>query len=134
MRDAHRRWPDIVQVYRDQRLTVDEMFYRLAAMIDQTLTLVVHAQASADAASVGLNVLDHAPIAALPAVRSYLAEAFPPFLDELRTVRAIPDLSASREIEQRSVAVGAEMNLAIWRRLGVTVTELGDRVWSLTVE
>jgi hypothetical protein len=127
-------WPDLVDEYRNWRMELGAMFGSVCTSIDQTLTLTVHAQAMADQADAGLDVLDHEAIRDLPVVRLYLGDPFAPFLAELRELSLMPTVEQALDIERRIVGVGAEVTFAIWRKLGLQRLEKeGAREWGLRV-
>jgi hypothetical protein len=132
--DVSGRWPSTVQDYREWRIPLTEMFRTVASSVDQTLTLLVHGQAAADAAETGVDLLKLPELAPLPATRLYLAEPFEQFLDVLRGEPILPSLDQSREVEARLSDAGQAMSLEIYRRLGLTVEEHGNREWGLKVD
>jgi hypothetical protein len=116
---AHPKWPDLVDRYRDREIPIEEMFYPLAAEIDQTLTLLMHSQALADAADANVELLALPELASLPAVRLYLAEPLEPFMSLVRSAPAIASLSETRKLEREFTRVGLAAHLEIYRRLGI---------------
>jgi hypothetical protein len=134
LEDVGKRWPTTVQDYREWRMPLVEMFGAVASSVDQTLTLLVHTQAAADAAETGLDILQFPELASLPATRLYLGEPFGQFLTALRSEPLLPNVDQSREVEARLSDAGEAMNLEIYRRLGLTVQEHGNRQWGLKVD
>jgi hypothetical protein len=131
---AGERWPDTVQDYRERRIPLEQMWGAIVQMVDQTLTLIVHAQAGADVAEAREDVLALPAIAELAAARIYLAEPFAAFLTQLRRSPVLPTVAEAAEAEARVVAAGEAMNLEIYRRLGLTILEHGSRRWGLKVD
>jgi hypothetical protein len=121
---AHPSWPDLVDRYRNWEIPIEEMFGTLASEIDQTLTLLVHAQAFADAAGGTGDLLGKPEIEPLAAVRLYLAEPLKPFIDLIRDAPALASLSDTRDLEGELVRVGLGAHLEIYRRLGITPRDL----------
>lgn len=130
---AHPRWPDTVQNYRERRTDLSSMYATLVPAIDQTITTMVHAQAGADSAETGLDLLAEEPIASLPATRLYLGETWAPFLAAMRAGPQLAPLAEFREWDEKVTAVGRDAILEIWRRLGLTVLDHGEREWGLLV-
>jgi hypothetical protein len=133
LEDVGQRWPDTVQEYREWRLPLEKRFGAVAASIDQTLTVIVHAQAASDGTENSEEVLAHPAIAGLVAVRLYLGEPIHEFLTALRSEPTLPSLLDSRVVEGRLVDAGERMIKEIWRRLGLTVLDHGDRTWGIKV-
>jgi hypothetical protein len=129
---AHPAWPDLVQAYREWRIPLGEMWASVVSSIDQTLNLVVHTQALADAADAGLDVLASDPIAGLPATRLYL-RPFEAFLGEVRRQPVIQRLRAIPDSHDRLVSAGQSTMLEIWRRLGLIPIERPDLTLELGV-
>lgn len=121
---AHPKWPDLVQRYRDREISIDEMFYPLASDIDQTLTLLIHAQAFADAAGANMRLLELPELASLPAVRLYLDGPLRPFTDLIRGAPLLTSLTRTRDLEGEFSRVGLAAHMEIYRRLGVRPREL----------
>lgn len=134
VRAAHPKWPDIVQEYRERRTDLTTMYGGLVPSIDQTMTTIVHSQAGADAAETGRDLLAEDPIASLPATRLYLGDTWASFLAALREGPLLPGLADFRAWDEAPTAVGRDAILEIWRRLGLTVEEHGDRQWALWVD
>jgi hypothetical protein len=110
------------------------MFREVAFSVDETLTLLVHAQAAADAAETGFDILEFPELASLRATRLYLAEPFGQFLAAPRREPLLPSVDQSWEVEARLSDDGEATNLEIYRRLGLTVQEHGSRKWGLKVD
>jgi hypothetical protein len=130
---AHPGWPDLVQSYREHVIDLGELWSRLGAAIDQTLTTIVHAQAIADSAETGRDILKEEATAGLPAVSLYLAEPLIKFIGALRAQPFLARLPDVRRMEDEITASGSAAVLEIWRRLGLTVEVRPDRQWSLWV-
>jgi hypothetical protein len=122
--DAHPDWPDLVERYRDHEISLDEMFTALATRIDQTLTLLFHAQAFADAAGPSGLLLDLPELAGLPAVRLYLADPLASFMTFVRQAPILTNLAGTRLAEAEFSARGLVAHLEIYRRLGVIPRDL----------
>jgi hypothetical protein len=131
---AGARWPDTVQEYREWRMPLEEMWGSIAQWIDQTLTLIVHAQAAADVAEAAEVILALPEIAELAATRLYLSEPFAPFMATVRSSPILPRVAEAVAAERRIMDAGETMNLEIWRRLGLTIIEHGNRTWGLKVD
>lgn len=131
---AHPRWPDTVQDYRERRTDLSSMYATLVPAIDQTITTMVHAQAGADSAETGLDLLAEEPIASLPATRLYLGETWASFLEAMRAGPQLAPLAEFREWDEKVTAVGRDAILEVWRRLGLTVLDHGEREWGLLVD
>jgi hypothetical protein len=121
---AHPSWPDTVDRYRDHEISLDEMWPSIARSLDQTLTMLIHGQAAADAAETGIDLLRVPEIAALPAVRLYLADVLDDFITSLRATPAVLPLKDAKAAEDAYTQVGAEMHLEIWKRLGIRPRDL----------
>ena len=130
---AHPLWADTVQEYREWRMCLEQMFGAIASSVDQTMTAIVHAQASADSAGPGTDLLSEEALASLPAVRLYLADTWGHFLIALREGPQLSGLSDLRETDERVTSIGRDAILEVWRRLGLTVLDQGDRRWGLEV-
>lgn len=130
---AHPLWPDTVQEYRERRMDLSTMYGTLVPSIDQTITTMIHAQAGADSAATGLDLLAEEPIASLPATRLYLGDTWASFLEAMRAGPQLAPLAEFREWDEKVTAVGRDSILEIWRRLGLTVEEGADRTWALWV-
>ncbi len=122
--DAHPAWPDTVDRYRNWEIPIEEMWASLVQAIDQTLTLLVHAQAFADAAETDLTLLAIPEIAQLPAVRLYLAEPMAEFMDLIRSAPILASLRGTRALEDELARVGANAHLEVYRRLGLRPRDL----------
>jgi len=131
---AYPAWPDLVQAYRQWRIPIEEMWRRLMNSIDQTLTTLVHTQAAADAAGIGVNILDEPALAELPATRFYLAPTWTDFLAALRQQPLLAPISLVPEFEERVTQSGAGSIRTILRALGVTPVDHGDDTWGIDVQ
>lgn len=128
---VHPGWADLVDEYRNWRIPMDEMWGRIQHAFEQVLTLLVHAQAHADAARAG-EVFQMAELADRPAIHLYLG----PLTDFLNEVRRWPVLMDRRHVVETETAItaaGERAMLAIWARLGLKPEDHGDRRWSLWV-
>lgn len=121
---AYPAWPDLVDRYRDWEIPLEAMFVGLATQIDQTLTLLFHAQAFADAAGADQLLLDSPQLAALPASRLYLAPALAPFMAVVRQTPILTSLVATRAAEAEFTRQGLAAHLEIFSRLGITPRDL----------
>lgn len=108
----------------DRAILIEEMWASISQAVDQTLTIIIHAQAMADAAEVGVDVLADPAVADLAATRLYLAEPVRPFIDLLRQTPPILKPRDARDLEGELVRVGSEVYLEIWRRLGIPPRDL----------
>lgn len=131
---AHPAWPDLVQAYREWRIPIEEMWGSLINSIDQTLTTLVHTQAAADAAGLGVNILEEPALAKLPATRFYLASTWTDFLATLRHQPLLATINLVPEIEEQVTQSGAGSIRAILRALGVTPIDHGNGTWGIEVE
>ena len=130
---AHPLWPDTVQEYRERRMDLSTMYGTLVPSIDQTITTMIHAQAGADSAATGRDLLAEEPIASMPATRLYLGDTWANFLKALREGPQLSDFAGFRAWDEAGTAVGRDAILEMWRRLGLTVEEKADRTWALWV-
>jgi hypothetical protein len=130
---AHPAWPNIVQDYRERRSRLEEMWVRIAALTDQTLTNLIHCQAAADAADASVDILGSPPLVELPAVTLYLLEPWANLLAALRATPLLSNLSDVVQTEAAVVEAGSAAIVDIWRRLGLRVEEQANRRWSLWV-
>lgn len=128
---AHPSWPDLVQSYRMGEIDLTTLWVTIAAAIDQTLTLLVHAQALADDAQ-GPDLLSTPELSSLPAVILYLCH----WAEYLRVVRDRPLCSSFERFEsldREIVMAGESVTMRIWRCLGLTIEERENREWALWV-
>jgi hypothetical protein len=132
--EAYPRWPDLVQAYREWRIPIEEMWARLGASVDQTLTAILHAQAAADGAQTGINILELPALAKLPAARLYLSGPWSAILAELRQQPFLAPLADVPRLEQRAVEVGERALLGLFNRLGITPLEHPDGRWGMKVD
>lgn len=121
---AHPGWPDTVDRYRDHQITIEEMWGAIVQAVDQTLTLLFHAQALADAADSGVEILALPELRDLPAVRLYLAGSLAPFIELVRVTPPLVHLRETRKVVERFAEVGATAHFEIWRRLGIRPRDL----------
>lgn len=131
---AHPAWPDLVQAYREWRIPIEEMWGSLITSIDQTLTMILHAQAAADAAEFGMNILEEPALAELPATRLYLAPTWSTFIAAIRQQPLLAPMKLVPEIEARVTESGAGSVRTILRLLGVTPVDHGDGAWGIEVQ
>ena len=131
---AHPRWPDVVQEYREWRMDLTAMFGTIVSSIDETITTIVHAQASADSAGSGRDLMAEEPIASLPAARLYLGDTWAPFLAALRAGPQICPLAEFRACDEAVTEVGRDAIFEIWSRLGLRPIDRGNREWGLMVD
>lgn len=131
---VHPAWPDLVQAYREWRIPIEELWASLMTSIDQTLTMIVHSQAAADAAEIGMNILEEPAVAQLPATRLYLAPTWSTFLAALRQQPLLSPIKLMPEIEERVTASGAASVRTILRLLGVIPVDHGDGTWGIEVQ
>ncbi len=131
---AHPLWPDNVQDYRERRTDLTTMCATLFPSIDQIITTIVHAQAGADAAETGRDLLAEEPIASMPATRLYLGDTWATFLEALREGPQLPDLEDFRAWDEAVTTIGRDAILEIWRRLGLTTEDHPERTWALWVD
>ena len=135
--DAHPAWPDTVQAYREHRISLDAMWTTIVTAVDQTLTLLIHAQASADAADdlgVGVgDLLARPDLASLPAVTQWLAEPWAAYLDTMRTSPLLSTLEDTPTAEDEVIGSGTAAVVEIWERLGIRTVERDERQLELQV-
>lgn len=111
-------------------LDLDGTRHELVRQIDQTLTLLVHAQAFADAADAKIELLALPELASLPAVRLYLAEPLAPFMELIRSAPVLASLPKTRELEGEFAQVGLAAHLEMYHRLGIRPRDLPrPRIW-----
>lgn len=130
---AHPEWPDTVQAYREGRLTLDDLWGKLVTRLDQTLNILAHAEALAEGTETP-DPLATDQIASLSAVRLYLAEPWAVFMQAVRRVPLLPSMNETLRWEDEVRSVGEECIREIWRRLGITGTDLPGRQLWLDVE
>ena len=110
------------------------MWGSLMNSIDQTLTTLVHTQAAADAAGIGVNILEQPTLAELPATRLYLAGTWTDFLAALRQQPLLAPINLVLEVEERVTQSGAASIRTILRALGVTPVDHGDGARGIDVQ
>lgn len=116
---GHPIWPDLVQAYRERKDDLMSMWSKVAQATQQTFTLLIHAQASADAAGAP-DPLTDSEIASLFAVELYIAEPWQRFMTSLRTTPPISHIRHMPSQEAELVNVGEATLIDIWKRLGLT--------------
>lgn len=110
------------------------MFRAVQSSIDETLTALVHAQAGADGVDTGRELVAEEAVTCLPVAQLYLADTWSPFLEALRQGPQICSLDEFRAWDYAATEVGRDMVIEIWRRLGLTILDHGDRQWGLKVD
>jgi len=137
MRDLFRglypQLPDLVQAYRERRLDLEPMWREIVRQSEGIVTAFMHARAYADAAD-DIPLLDADEIRHLPAVTLYLADTMPPYIEAVRTGPMLAPLPEFAALDARVIRAGEGMLREIWRRLGLTFTEVpGSRNYEIHV-
>ena len=130
---AYPLWPDTVLRYRIGQIQLAELWQRVADFASQSLTMLAHGQAEMQAADAG-EFAEADTIAALPAMRLYLAEPWREFLTAIRAEAVLEPLSKMPAAEERLCEAGQKAVYEIWRRLGVTIELHDNRQWGMNVD
>ena len=126
--------PDAVQTYREWRLTLDELWAEVINQSEGVVTGFAHARAHADAVEPPPPLLNADGIRDLPFVGLFLRDTMPPYLDAMRTGALLVPVGEFAEVDARVVVAGEGMLREIWRRLGLTFTEVdGQREFGIHV-
>jgi hypothetical protein len=130
----HPLLPDAVQTYREWRSTLDQLWAEIIRQTEGVVTGFAHARAHADAVDPPPPLLNADEIRDLPFVRLFLRDTMPPYLDAMRTGALLVPVGEFAEVDARVVAAGERMLKEIWRRLGLTFTEVdGQRQFEIHV-
>ena len=121
---AHPSWPNLVDAYLEGSVSLDAMWPEVVRTVDQTLTLMVHAQAMADAAGDSSPIFDGPALRGLPALDLYLAEPFNGFPTVVRGQPIIPPFSESVDDSLLVSHAGEALYMSVWARLGIHPRDL----------
>ena len=127
---AYPTWPDIVQGYREGRMSLVEMIRDINTHVVQTITTLVHTQAEA---MESLEVIDDKAIASLPATLLYLGDPWRSLIAAFRREHPLPSLRLTAETEERVLTAGQTAIFGIWNALGWTIREWPVRQWEVIV-
>jgi hypothetical protein len=130
---AYPLWPETVQSYREWKIPLMAMYQNVADYASQSLSLLAHAQAEADAAKAG-DIIAMPELCDLPAVSLYLAEPWSGLLEAIRNEPLLPTLRSMPASEERLWVAGQEAVYEIWKRLGVTIQPHDDGRWGILVQ
>ena len=117
---AKETWIGEIQRFHRGELSATELWMSVASSLYDVLVQVVHAQAYADSANVGIDLLSLATVAELPAVRDCVGEHFERFLALLRGNPFLASLAETRTIERDIDRIGTGMFSGILASLGIT--------------
>jgi hypothetical protein len=116
---VHPGWPDMVQCYREHRMTLPELWQEIASSTEGVFHLLAHGAAHAQAGSASSpleTLLEHR------GVELYLGPAWQVLEDTITSdAWILPPLSATRAYEQHIAEKGGRAILDMWGRLGLTV-------------
>ena len=121
---------DIVQGYREGRMSLVEMIRDINTHVVQTITTLVHTQAEA---MESLEVIDDKAIASLPATLLYLGDPWRSLIAAFRREHPLPSLRLTAETEERVLTAGQTAIFGIWNALGWTIREWPVRQWEVIV-
>jgi hypothetical protein len=117
---AKETWTGEVERFHRGELSGTALWMSVASSLYDALVPVIHAQAYADSAKAGVDILSLPEIAHLPAVRDCIAEPVGTLLTLLREHPILASLAETRTIEEEISRVGTEMLREILASLGIT--------------
>jgi hypothetical protein len=119
-------WPTSIVAYRQYRLGLEEMWNCVAGSVDETLTLLSHVQAFADARTTSASegtVLDHPDLRGDRAVELFLREPWRAFIEPVRTAALSPESGQFAAADAAAISAGEALYTAVLSRLGLTVRD-----------
>jgi len=124
-------WPDTVDAYRTYQIDLEELIRRITLSTESVLSIVAHAEAHAFAGRVDRPLQANSE---LRGAELYVAPAWDRLLAILARRPPVPTtLSEVRALEDHIASEGTAAILQMWKRLGLTVEEHGNRRWAMRV-
>jgi hypothetical protein len=115
---AYPAWPDLVDDYREWRITLEQLWGDVVDRVHQTLTFLIHAEALAEAAGVSAPS-ESGRLVSLPVMRLYISKPWRDFVAVVRTLPLLPSVPETLDFERRVREAGESTIREIWRRLGI---------------
>jgi hypothetical protein len=131
---AEPAWSDIVRATAAGQNSPQQAWMMLAGAVNGALRALMDAQAFADAAEAGEDILDDARVADLPATRRFLADAVSPFIEAVREAWPLAPLIEIKAAEEEIADVGIRMLEMILERIGIRTTSAADGSVQIIIE
>lgn len=127
---VHPGWPDTVHRYRTRQIVLQQLISSIVESTEQVFTLVAHAESTAVCGGRPSPLAE--TFVGHPGVRLYLLDAWRELRDAVG-LNPLPPWTVLRAYEDEIASRGATAILRMWKILGMTVEEHGNREWSLWV-
>jgi len=131
--EAYPRWPDTVQRYREHKMGLEAMFQEVATSVKDSLLILMHTQALADAAGQE-ELLEGESVSELRAVRLYLLRPWVVFMKVVRQAPIIPSVDAVGTDDTTLAIAGEKALREIWSALGLTLEDYPDAGYAIWVK